>query len=57
MGKRSQINLADVLAVTSFSDEANIFALTDVLGRKEFGTAVLELRKLLDWGREELYSG
>jgi DNA polymerase-3 subunit delta len=55
VGKRSQINLADVLAVTSFSDEANIFALTDALGRKEFGTAVLELRKLLDWGREELY--
>ncbi|MGI6552107.1 MAG: DNA polymerase III subunit delta [Bacillota bacterium] len=58
VGKRSQINLADVLAVTSFSDEANIFALTDALGRKEFGTAVVELRKLLDWGqRRALCSG
>lgn len=55
VGERTQIRLSDMMAVTSFSDEANIFALTDALGQKEFGTAVVELRKLLDRGQEELY--
>ncbi len=53
LGERSNIELADVNAVVSFSREENIFDFTKAIGQKDRVKALEQLVSLLDQGQNE----